>query len=159
MQSQTEKLTRLLEHFSHGMLTTRRGGQLRSRPMAIMDARPPGHLMFFSNIESGKNEELNDDPNANVAMQDGERFVSITGTARIFRDPERAAALWKETQRAWFPAGPSDPALVLIEVRPSYVEYWDRSSPSALQLILNPSEADLDVLDDENAQHGKIELD
>lgn len=158
MHRDTERLRKLLEHFSHGMLTTRRDGQLRSRPMAIMESQPPGFLLFFSNVESGKHEELSDDPNANVAMQDGERFVSITGTARILRDPERARRLWKESQRAWFPDGPSDPSLMLIEVRPSYVEFWDRSSPSALQLIFNPSEADLDVLDDENAQHGKIEL-
>ncbi len=160
MPSDTDKLRRLLEHFSHAMLTTRRdGGQLRSRPMAIMESRPPGQLLFFSNADSGKLEELNEDPNANVAMQDGERFVSVTGTARIFRDTARAEALWKESQRAWFPDGPTDPGLVLIEVRPVYVEYWDRSSPSALQLILNPSQADLDVLDDENAEHGNIELD
>lgn len=158
MQGDTEKLRRLLECFSHGMLTTRRGGRLRSRPMAIMEAQPPGNVMFFSNVDSGKLEELNDDPNANVSMQDGERFVSVTGTVRIFRDPSRAAELWKESQRTWFPGGPSDPALVLIEIEPVYVEYWDRSSPSALQLIFNPSQADLEVLDDENAGHGKIEL-
>ncbi len=159
MQSDTQKLQSLLEHFSHAMLTTRREGRLRSRPMAIMEAQPPGSVLFFSNVDSGKLEELNYDPSANVSMQDGERFVSITGTARVFRDPDRARELWRESQRAWFPDGPSDPGLVLIEVEPLYVEYWDRSSPSALQLIFNPSQADLDVLDDENAQHGKIELD
>lgn len=158
MQSDSDKLRRLLEHFSHGMLTTRRGGRLRSRPMAIMESLPPGRIVFFSNVDSGKLEELNDDPNANVAMQDGERFVSVSGTVRIYRDPERADELWKESQRAWFPEGPADPALVLIEIEPQYVEYWDRSSPSALQLILNPSQADLEVLDDENAEHGKLEL-
>lgn len=158
MHNDAEKLQRLLEHFSHGMLTTRRNGRLRSRPMAIMASEAPGRLLFFSNVDSGKLEELNDDPNANVALQDGERFVSITGTVRVFRDPERAEALWRESQRAWFPGGASDPSLVLIAIEPIYVEYWDRSSPSALQLIFNPSQADLDVLDDENAQHGKIEL-
>lgn len=158
MQSDTEKLSRLLEHFSHGMLTTRRRGLLRSRPMAIMESLPPGRIVFFSNVDSGKLEELNDDPSANVAMQDGSRFVSISGTVRIYRDTDRATELWKESQRAWFPEGPADPALVLIEVEPHYVEYWDRSSPSALQLLLNPSETDLEVLDDENAEHGKIEL-
>lgn len=158
MVSDTEKLGRLLDHFSHAMLTTRREGRLRSRPMAIMDSRPPGRVTFFSNVDSGKLKELDDDPNANVSMQDGERFVSITGTVRVFRDADRAQELWKESQRAWFPDGPEDPGLVLIELEPIYVEYWDRSSPSALQLIFNPSQADLDVLDDENAEHGRIEL-
>lgn len=158
MQNEIERLQRLLAHFSHGMLTTRRNGHLRSRPMAIMDSRAPGSVLFFSNAESGKHEELDDDPNANVSMQDGERFVSITGVARVFRDPERASRAWQESQRTWFPEGPADPRLTLIEIEPIYVEYWDRSSPSALQLIVNPSQADLEVLDDENAQHAKIEL-
>jgi general stress protein 26 len=153
-----EKLANLLKHFSHAMLTTRRGEQLRSRPMAVMDAQPPGRLIFFTSVDSAKLEELSDEPNANVSMQDGQRFVSISGRMHVYRDARRTAQLWQESQRVWFPKGPEDPSLVLIEVEPRYVEYWDRSSPSALELIFNPSPKDLEALDDESARHGKADL-
>lgn len=157
MSNDGRKLAELMERFSHAMLTTRRGDELRSRPMAIMDSDSDGRLLFFSNVDSGKLEELRDDPHANVSMQDEARFVSISGALKVFRDSKRAAEVWSESQREWFPAGPEDPALVLIEIEPTYAEYWDRSSVSALQLIFSPSQANLESLDDDT-DHGKIRL-
>lgn len=71
MQTDRAKLAKLLERFSHAMLTTRRGDRLRSRPMAIC----------------ARHEELENDPNANVSMQDGWRFVSISATVHLSRAP------------------------------------------------------------------------
>ena len=116
-----------------------------------------GRLVFFSHADSGKLEELGADARANVSLQAGGRFVSVSGEARSFRDPARAKALWQESQREWFPDGPEDASLVLIEIEPSFVEFWDQSSVSALRLIMNPSPAKLEALG-EGAEHAKIPM-
>ena len=157
MLEDREKLGELMGRFSHAMLTTRRGRELRSRPMAVMDSDSGAHLLFFSRAGSGKLDELYDDPHANVAMQDESRFVSVSGSLRVFRDPDLAAELWSESQREWFPRGPDDPDLVLIEFEPSYAEYWDRSRMRALRLVFSPSQANLRGLDGDG-EHAKIEL-
>lgn len=156
-QDDREKLGELMGEFSFAMLTTRRGRELRSRPMAILDSDTGAHLLFFSRGGSGKLDELRDDPHANISMQDESRFVSVSGSLRVFRDPDLAAELWSESQREWFPRGPEDPDLMLIEIDPSYAEYWDRSRMRVLRLVFSPSQASVRRLDGDT-EHAKIEL-
>ncbi|HRX82557.1 MAG TPA: pyridoxamine 5'-phosphate oxidase family protein, partial [Pirellulaceae bacterium] len=40
-------------------------------------------------------------------------------------DAKKAELLWTEELRDWFPVGPSDPDLALIQVDVEEAEYWD----------------------------------
>jgi general stress protein 26 len=159
-ESDLQRLQSMLKTFDRAMLVTRRDGALRARPMAIVGITGGSRLWFFTSLHSGKLDELNDDPNVNVALQDGGRFCSITGHARVFADRRKAEEFWTEAQRAWFPDGPADSSLVLLEVLPDYAEYWDRSGLTGLRFLFAAAKArtEGERLDDDVGRHAKIPM-
>src|SRR5690606_37791534 len=130
-------------------------------PMAIADTSEDGCLWFVSNVHSGKQEELTEDDHVNVAMQGGGRFLSITGRARVVRDEARQEELWSEAQRVWFPDGPHDPSLVLIEIRPVEAEYWDGSGLKGLRYLFNEAQVVIGggQMDEDARTHGTVAFD
>jgi general stress protein 26 len=113
--------------FSTAMLVTRtEDGGLRSRPLSVVhDKDDPDTLYFATAIDSPKVSEIEADPRVNVSMQDGRRFVSITGTARLVQDRALIDKLWSEPWKVWFPQGKEDPSLYILIVSPSEAAYWD----------------------------------
>lgn len=129
-----QQLEDLLERFDTAMLVTGTlNGMLRARPMAVAAHRDGAILYFATRVEDGKLDELIADSRVAVTMQDGHRYVSITGIARIEIDRVLAEEIWSPAMRLWFPDGASDPALVLIRVEPDRAEFWDRSGVRALE--------------------------
>ena len=125
-EEKRQRLSELMAGFSTAMLVTRTDdGGMHARPLSIADKRDDGALYFSTAIESPKVHELQADGHVNVVMQDGRRFVSLSGTARVVQDRALVGALWTESWRVWFPKGKDDPNLALIEVEPRTVEYWD----------------------------------
>ena len=41
-------------------------------------------------------------------------------------------AIWKEPYKVWFPKGPDDPEIVLVEVDLMEAEYWDNRGMNKL---------------------------
>lgn len=148
----------VLQSFDHAMLVTRRGTELRSRPMAIADRTTDGHAWFITDVDSGKLEELTEHPQVNLAMQSGSRFLSISGTIRATRDPQKIDELWGDIQELWFSAGRNDPSLILLEVVPMYAEYWDRSGIEAVKFMFAAAKsmATGETLDSDEGKHAKI---
>ena len=129
-----QQLDELLQRFDTAMLVTATAtGMLRARPMAVAAHRGGGILYFATRVEDGKLDELIADARVAVTMQQGNRYVSITGIARIEIDRALADEIWSAAMRVWFPEGASDPALVLIRVEPEQAEFWDRSGVRALE--------------------------
>lgn len=154
------QFTDILKTFDTAMLVTQRGSELRSRPMAIADWTGDGRVWFITNIDSAKLEELTENPEVNVAMQADSRFLSISGTVRATRDRHKVDELWNESHAVWLAEGREDPALVLLEVVPTYVEYWDRSGVEALKFIFSAAKSAVtgDTLDDEEGVHRKLDF-
>jgi general stress protein 26 len=48
----------------------------------------------------------------------------VTGTARVLEDAAKTKELFSPMAKAWFPGGPQDPDLQLVEVRIDEAEYW-----------------------------------
>jgi general stress protein 26 len=130
-----KQFLQILKTFDTAMLVTRRDSELRSRPMQVADTTEDGRVWFVTSIESGKLEELTENPEVNVAMQADSRFLSISGTVRATRDRAKADELWKDSYDIWFSKGRNDPTMVLLEVVPTYAEYWDRSGIEALKFM------------------------
>lgn len=134
-QNDLEKYLELLESFDTAMLVTRRGNDIRSRPMAIADCSPDGRLWFLTNIESGKLNELTDEPQVNLTLQADAKYLSISGAAVATRDPEKVQELWSAACNAWFPEGKNDPSVIVLEIVPTYAEYWDNSGAEGVQAL------------------------
>ena len=111
-----------------GMVTTRRAdGSLHTRPMGHHGFdRDEGALWFFTRADDAKVAELERDPQVSVGFADprSRRYVAVSGTGSLLRDTERARALWRWSEREWFPAGPEDPQLLLLRVEVSTAEVW-----------------------------------
>lgn len=133
---------------------------MHARPMAIAGLEDSGRLWFFSAEETAKVQEILDGGRALVICQSRHTQVVVGGPAQIRRDPAKAAELWKESFKVWFPDGPEDPSLVLISVDPESGEYWDERGAHGLKYLVKAAGAYLgnrrpDV--DEPDVHGKVE--
>jgi general stress protein 26 len=133
-----QKLADLIDETSIAMLTTEEpDGTLRSRPLATLQMDSAGKLWFFTALSSGKVGEIDQHRKvnlsyANVGKQD---YVSISGHARLFRDPEKMQQLWTRWVEPWFPEGVNDPDLGLLEVTVDDAEYWDAPASKTQRLF------------------------
>jgi general stress protein 26 len=58
--------------------------------------------------------------------------LSLSGFARVSRDPARARRLWNRKQEVWWPGGPTDPNLRVLRFEPHLAEFWDGPANSAV---------------------------
>ena len=131
------KLGELIRNIEFAMLTTvDADGHLRSRPMATQKAEFDGDLWFFTHASAPKVEEIEREHNVNVsyAKPEQQRYVSVSGKARVVRDRAKIDELWSPELKAWFPAGTDDPDIALLQVRVEQAEYWDTPSSKMVHL-------------------------
>ena len=137
-----ERLSEMVRRFDTAMLVTRTGdGGMRARPLTIADSDDDGALYFSTAIESPKVHELEADAHVNVVMQDGRRFVSVSGVARIVRDRGLIDRLWSASWKVWFPKGKDDPSLCLLRVEPAEATYWDLTGAAGLKYVFRMAKA------------------
>ncbi|MGI9105247.1 MAG: pyridoxamine 5'-phosphate oxidase family protein [Pyrinomonadaceae bacterium] len=132
------KLGEMIADIEFAMLTTAEAdGALRSRPMATQQVEFAGDLWFFTRASSPKVDEVEHEHHVNVsyAKPDAQRYVSVSGKARLVRDREKFEELWKPSLKAWFPEGLDDPDLALLKVTVEQAEYWDSSSSAVVHLV------------------------
>ncbi|MBA3563206.1 MAG: pyridoxamine 5'-phosphate oxidase family protein [Gammaproteobacteria bacterium] len=156
-------LDELIAEFDTAMLVTRApDGALRSRPMAIAGKHSGAVLHFATRFDAPKVAELEDEPDVNVTMQAADKYLSLSGRARIIEDRNLLDELWSPAWKLWFPEGKDDPDLALIELEPETGEYWDRSGRRGARFLLEAGKAILQgstpEYEDPEA-HAKVELD
>jgi general stress protein 26 len=124
-----ELLGKLIEGIDIAMLTTvGPQGYLVSRPLSTQKSSYDGRrVWFFTEADSPKIGEIRRQPKVNLAYasKDKNTYVSIAGVARVNRDRALIGQFWSDAMKAFFPKGVDDPNLVLLEVEPKTVEYWD----------------------------------
>jgi general stress protein 26 len=103
-----------------------REGMPHARPVQTLAAEGDGSLWFFTDWHSDKVAELRRDDRVALGYADPSRstYVTVSGRARLFRDPVRARELWSVEQRAYYPDGPEDARLALLQVSLVRAEYW-----------------------------------
>ena len=98
--------------------------------VAALKSPTVDELWFLTASDSAKTGEIDATHGVGLSYSDpaNQRFVAISGSAQIVRDPATARELWHPAFAAWFPQGPDDPNLRLVCVTPQKAEYWDSSS-------------------------------
>ena len=156
----TRKLSSLIKDIGVAMLTTLApDGGLRSRPMATQGgAFENGEVWFFTADNSGKVSEIEAEHEVNLAYAEpkDQRYVSLSGRARMIRDAERARRLWKPELKAWFPAGPEDEHLALLRVRVHSAEYWDAPNGKMASLLAYAKSKLIGESPAETGEHEKV---
>ena len=133
-----QKLADLIAQAPIAMLTTEEpDGSLRSRPLATLQMDSEGKLWFFTALSSGKVGEIDQHRKVNLsyANTDKQSYVSVCGSARLFRDRDKMRELWTPWVEPWFPDGLADPDLALLEITISDAEYWDAPASRAGRLF------------------------
>jgi general stress protein 26 len=141
-RASSEKLQQLqswIRGIPVAMLTTEdRHGQLRSRPMVALDDMMDDALWFFSDASSQKIDDIHGHHAVNLCYADPStnKYVSVTGRARLVRDRERMRSLWRSSLRNWFSKEADDPELVLLKVEVIEAEMW-QSPARQVEVELN----------------------
>jgi general stress protein 26 len=122
----------LLEHIRETMqatpycffITLDGNGQPQARLMRWAEQEPDLTLWLVTNPATRKAQELRVDSRATVACYDpqGEGYVTLAGRARLVSAPQEKRCHWQESWEDFFPAGPNDPAALLIAFTPERVE-------------------------------------
>lgn len=123
-----EKLGELIDGIEIAMLTTHAAdGSLVSRPLQTLKFDASGDLVFFTAADSRKRQELEANPDVNLAYANPEEqvYVSVRGTASVDRDRATIDALWSPVQKIFFPDGRDDPNLVVLRVHVRDAAYWE----------------------------------
>ncbi len=135
-EADVAKLAQLLKKFRIAMLTTVDGeGTLISRPMAVQEAEFDGDLWFFAERSSRQVTQLEHNANANVALSSNDAWVSVSGRIEVVEDTSKAKQLWNSAVEAWFPNGPEDPEVVLLQLHADGAEYWDSPGSRVTTLL------------------------
>jgi len=115
------------------LTTTSAGGELHSRPLAVLDDVFEGSVWFFTQDPSPKSDDIAVNPEVNVAYADGKGYLSIAGTASIEHNPTRIDQLWNPMVEAWFENGKDDPTVALLRVDARTAEYWSVDKPGVVR--------------------------
>lgn len=154
--AQMQKLADLIDASPIAMLTTGDDdGALRSRPLATLEMDGEGRLWFFTAMSSGKVGEIDQHRKLNLSYANPEKhsYVSVSGSARLFRDRDKMRDLWTPWIEPWFPDGLNDPDLGLLEITVHEAEYWD--TPVGAGRLLSLAKA-LTGDTDSVAEHGEV---
>ena len=156
-----EKLREMIKDIDFCMLTTiDEQGDLHSRPMSSNgDIDPNGDIWFFTGASSHKVSEIENSPKVNVSFADpkNQRYVSVTGSAQLTRDPKKIEELWRPEFKMWFPKGKDDPEIALMRIRLEKAEYWDSPS-STIAYVVNFVSAVVTGKQPEFGENKKVEL-
>jgi general stress protein 26 len=144
-EKKLDELYELIEGIEIAMMTTRLvDGSLVSRPMAVQKRRPGVDMWFMTTTDTHKVDELQAQPEVNLSFyRDRTReWVSVSGTARLDREPERIRRLYQKDWKAWLPdeggdmdGGPGDPRIVLIEIDAHSAMYMKSNIPRPVALF------------------------
>ena len=138
-QEDEATLWSLIKDIKFAMLTHRHeNGMLHSAPLTTQNGKDDqGSVLYFFIPRSGDIAHcVARDGNVNVAYAHpgDDSYVSVSGAARIVENTAKKEALFTPFAKAWFPDGPTDPNLALLEVAIEHAEYWDVKESKMMQL-------------------------
>ncbi|MBS3805089.1 MAG: pyridoxamine 5'-phosphate oxidase family protein [Oleiphilaceae bacterium] len=122
-----QKIWNLIKGMKTGMLTTLHGNELRARPMYLVQDKYDGTLWFFTDLDSEKVLEVENDNDVCVTFADpkDDCYVSLTGVGRISEDKTLIDKFWNPFVADWFPEGKESANVGLLEIDVTKGEHWN----------------------------------
>jgi general stress protein 26 len=158
-----DKLWKMIKDIRFAMLTTRHGnGHLHARPMTTQNKElgSDDSLWFFMSRTSDPLDDLRSDSTVGVVYPDpaADTYVSVSGSAAEVDDLAKKRELWNKLAGAWFPGGPTDPDLALVQVRIAHADYWDVKESKLVQLYAMAKAAVGHTPPKNLGEHGRVEM-
>ena len=162
-REQRELLWKLIKNIRFAMFTTRHGnGHLHARPMTTQNKalEDDESLWFFMSKKGDPVADLIADPVVNLVYADPSQdvYVSVSGTAAVLEDTAKKEQLWSKLNAAWFPGGPTDPDLALVQVQIIHANYWDVKESKIVQLYEMAKAAMTGKPPTELGEHGEVRM-
>lgn len=132
-EQKLDRVWDVMEKVGICMLTTRFDGGLRARPLEARPDREAGLIYFVTDVRGTKDDEIAAHPDVCLTFIDpnDKAYLSITGTADVSRDANKAAEIWRKTDDVWWPDGPTDPNARVLRIEPATAELWDGPASKA----------------------------
>lgn len=110
---------------------------INTRPMALREVDEFGNLWFLSSRSSNKNFEIQKDDRVQLffSKNTDNHFLSVYGTASVFKDRSKIDEIWTPIAKAWFEQGKEDPDVTVIKVAPQEAYYWDTKDGKIVSLL------------------------
>lgn len=107
-------------------VTTSEDGRANARVVEPGKLGKDWRVRFITNRESRKFGEIERSGRLLLAYQHDpdSAYVTLDGPATIIDDVEVKRSVWTEDADTWFPGGPEDPGVVLIELLTTRIELW-----------------------------------
>ncbi|MFV8370364.1 pyridoxamine 5'-phosphate oxidase family protein [Flavobacterium sp. LB2R40] len=108
-----------------------------TRPMSAVKVCEEGNIWFFSEKDSDKNKEIEQDAVVQLffAHPGIGSYMVVNGEAKINTERENIDKLWTPVVNIWFQEGKSDPNVSLIKVIPSSAYYWDTDDSKMINFL------------------------
>ncbi|HEX9979742.1 MAG TPA: pyridoxamine 5'-phosphate oxidase family protein [Flavobacterium sp.] len=131
-----------------------------ARPMNVSEVDDQGNFWFISSAKSNKNFEISHDNRVQLFFSQisNSHYLSVFGTASIYKDRAHIEEVWKPIAKAWFEDGKDDPDVTVIKVTPSDAYYWDTKDGKAVSLIKIAAAAITGDSHNDGSIEGKITL-
>jgi general stress protein 26 len=133
-------------------------GQLRARPLTLLEVDETGTLWFLvdSNQEWVEALQLDASVNVNADRQSDGRWVSVSGDADTTQDRQRIDDLWTPAAQAFWDSE-DDPGIASLAVRPVTVDIW-QSHKSTMGRIFAIGKATFGGSADDIGQHRTLHI-
>ncbi|MBC8129579.1 MAG: pyridoxamine 5'-phosphate oxidase family protein [Rhizobiaceae bacterium] len=121
----TDAFWDMVDDFDTCMVVTHADGRMRARPMAPRVSKGRQEILFLTDRNSHKVDEIEADNQVALTFSKHGKYVSATGTARISGDRALVAEIWDGEAEAWMPQGKDDPSVAVLVVDPDQAELWN----------------------------------
>ncbi|WP_370324981.1 pyridoxamine 5'-phosphate oxidase family protein [Euzebya sp.] len=159
--SDRDQFLEVLDEFDTCIMTTfTRDGTPHGRPMHVAE-RDGDTLRFVTAVDAAKVKEVAAGDPVVLTFQSSTRWVAATGSARVHQDRGAVADLWSEPMRAWFPDGPDDPQLCVMDVDLESGEWWDVSGTDLASFAFGVAKSVVTrqpIDTDREGDHGEVRL-
>jgi general stress protein 26 len=102
-------------------------GSLEARPMSNNgEVEWDGSSWFFAPAGGRLVAQVRRHPEAVTTYSAKDRFawIALSGTARIVEDDDAKRRFWLAELERWFPNGPEDPDVALIQIESTSARWW-----------------------------------
>lgn len=153
-QDHQKELRKLVEGQRFMMFTTVDEARLLvSRPMTVQEVED-WVFRFIAQDDNAVTRQA-DGQQVNLAVMDGNTYISLSGVGRVERDVTKKRELWDRLTEAY--AGDAeDPANIILEVAVTSGEYWQGGNP--VGTIIGLAKAVLTGKRPEDGTHGTAQL-
>ena len=107
-----------------------------TRPMLPLLLDDDSRIHFLTQHSSAKVAQVHTCPDVCIAMAcSGGVYLSLTGKAKVSRDPQLLDQLWRSSYRAWFPDGRHDPEIAVLSVTLDCADVWEAPTSPVTRLF------------------------